>query len=127
MAQQNSMDTLKSFENISNIVVRKWHWVLDAIVQKARAAKVSFTKKELGDLANKLCVQIDTESNRKDCLVHPGQVIDLNTPEKQQNVWTTETLTGFAWLNGFVKYTDPSGKVTYTLNGKEIPKAQKRA
>lgn len=108
--------------NISVLVIKKGQWVLDAIVAIAKKNGISYTRKELYTLGGEICARLDQDKLRADCLVQPGQVIDLQPLALQVDRWLTETLPSVA---GFVKYTDPMGQTRYTLNGKEMPKIKK--
>ncbi len=78
-------------------------------------------------MAKSACAELKGKIRPNDicAVVQPGQVIELSIPKKDPNIWKIETLAWYQWSEWFEKHTDPSGKVTYMLDGKEIPKIQK--
>ncbi len=111
------MENLSS--RIDTLVIKKWQWVLEAIIAIAKKNGISYTRRELHSLSSDICARFDSGKSIKNCSVQPGQVISTIPLDLKLDIWFTETLPGVA---GFVKYTDNMGNTSYALNGKNIPK-----
>jgi hypothetical protein len=111
-------------ESTSVTIEKKWTWVIHAL----RRAFPELESSRIFALAKDACARLKWDIRKGDICrpVQLGEQIEITDPRKPETLWVIDTLTGFEWLKWFVKYTDPSGKVTYTLNGREMPQAPKR-
>ncbi len=111
------MENLSS--HIDTLVIKKWQWVLDAIIAIAKKNGISYTRRELHSLSSDICARVDSGKSIKNCSVQPGQIISTANLNLKLDTWLTETVPGVA---GFVKHTDNMGNTSYALNGKNMPK-----